>query len=270
MIGIYKITNPKGRVYIGQSTNIEKRWNYYFKLLLYSSQPKLERSLKKYGSGKHKFEIIEQCSVELLNERERYWQDHFNVLKEGLNCMLQPVKAKRGVFSTASKNKMSKSKKGHSMYNKEWREKISLGNKGRIQSKEERDRRKVPKPKGFGQKISKILKGKINNGKIFSKEIRNKMSNSHKGKKFTKEHCLNIGKAKLGNQYLKGFKYSQESKDKISLSKSIPILCIETNSIFKNIDHASKEMNITQNIIRNICKGRREKAKGYSFKYANK
>jgi len=31
MIGIYKITNPNGRIYIGQSTNIEgnfiKEWN---------------------------------------------------------------------------------------------------------------------------------------------------------------------------------------------------------------------------------------------------
>jgi hypothetical protein len=32
MIGIYKIINPKGKTYIGQSINIEKRWNGYKKL----------------------------------------------------------------------------------------------------------------------------------------------------------------------------------------------------------------------------------------------
>ena len=31
MIGIYKITNPNNRIYIGQSTNIEARWEKYKK-----------------------------------------------------------------------------------------------------------------------------------------------------------------------------------------------------------------------------------------------
>ena len=29
MIGIYKIVSPSGKVYIGQSTNIERRWKEY-------------------------------------------------------------------------------------------------------------------------------------------------------------------------------------------------------------------------------------------------
>jgi excinuclease UvrABC nuclease subunit len=29
MIGIYKITSPSNKVYVGQSTNIEKRWSGY-------------------------------------------------------------------------------------------------------------------------------------------------------------------------------------------------------------------------------------------------
>jgi hypothetical protein len=29
MIGIYKITNPTGRIYIGQTTNHIVRWNKY-------------------------------------------------------------------------------------------------------------------------------------------------------------------------------------------------------------------------------------------------
>lgn len=29
MKGIYKVTNPKGKVYIGQSSNIENRFNDY-------------------------------------------------------------------------------------------------------------------------------------------------------------------------------------------------------------------------------------------------
>ena len=46
--GIYKITNPKNKVYIGQSKDIIKRW-YYYKTLHCKSQIKLYNSLLKYG-----------------------------------------------------------------------------------------------------------------------------------------------------------------------------------------------------------------------------
>lgn len=85
MIGIYKITNPNGKNYIGQSINIEKRFNQYKKLTC-KNQVILYRSLLKYGVENHIFEVIEECNIEILNERERYWQDFYNVIEKGLNC----------------------------------------------------------------------------------------------------------------------------------------------------------------------------------------
>ena len=61
MIGIYKITSPNGRIYVGQSKNIEKRIKCY-KSLNCKGQKLLYRSLLKYGVDKHKFEIIIECS----------------------------------------------------------------------------------------------------------------------------------------------------------------------------------------------------------------
>ena len=57
IVGIYKITNPKGRVYIGQSINIFKRFSYY-KMLQCKGQKKVYSSLVKYGYENHKFEIV--------------------------------------------------------------------------------------------------------------------------------------------------------------------------------------------------------------------
>lgn len=57
MIGIYKITNPNGKIYIGQSTNIDKRF-YRYKRLECKGQIKLYNSLKKYGWDAHIIEII--------------------------------------------------------------------------------------------------------------------------------------------------------------------------------------------------------------------
>jgi group I intron endonuclease len=88
MIGIYKITNPIGQIYIGQSKDVEKRIYGHKNRRTYS---KVGYSLNQYGVGAHVFEIIEECSAEILNERERYWQDYYKVMvpKIGLNSNLK-------------------------------------------------------------------------------------------------------------------------------------------------------------------------------------
>jgi hypothetical protein len=102
MIGIYKITNPTGRVYIGQSTNVERRKEEYSGKNKGKGQVALCLSLEKYGFSQHTFEVIEECAIENLNKRERYWQDYYNVLKEGLNCRLTGTEDKSGLFSKES------------------------------------------------------------------------------------------------------------------------------------------------------------------------
>lgn len=83
--GIYKITNPAGEVYIGQSFDIAKRWRSYERLTCVS-QPKIYSSLLKYGSENHSFEIIYECDVEELNKWERHYIKHFNSERSGLNA----------------------------------------------------------------------------------------------------------------------------------------------------------------------------------------
>jgi len=75
MIGIYKITSPSGRIYIGQSVDINRRLSRYKNLSKQvSSSIKLYRSLLKHGPENHIFEIVELCEKPFLNEKERYWQ----------------------------------------------------------------------------------------------------------------------------------------------------------------------------------------------------
>ena len=88
MIGIYKITSPTGKIYIGQSTNIENR-KYYYSSIKCNKQHKLYNSLQKQGWEQHMFEIIEECSLDQLNEREIHWGLYYDVLGEnGLNLRL--------------------------------------------------------------------------------------------------------------------------------------------------------------------------------------
>lgn len=88
MIGIYKITNPNGKIYIGQSINIEKRFNQY-KWYMAKSQPILHRSFLKYGIDKHKFEVICECEKTELHDLETYYQRLYSVTNtNGLNCFI--------------------------------------------------------------------------------------------------------------------------------------------------------------------------------------
>lgn len=130
MIGIYKITSPSGRVYIGQSNNICKRKEVYKNNRCYS-QNRIYNSILKYGFDNHKFEVIEECEIEKLNEREREWQDFYNVIgKKGLNCQLTNTNEIKRQLCVETKNKISNSKKGVKLSD-EHKNKISEKLKGK-------------------------------------------------------------------------------------------------------------------------------------------
>lgn len=112
MIGIYKITSPSKKVYIGQSIDIEKRWKDYKKLRC-KAQTKLYNSIKKHGADKHKFDVIIECDESELNEKERYYQDLYSCIgSNGLNCSLTISSDRSGAMSDESKLKMSLAQKG--------------------------------------------------------------------------------------------------------------------------------------------------------------
>ena len=86
MIGIYKITNKKnGKAYVGQSNNIERRFTQHCYKGEKSRIP-LDMAIQKYGKDNFAFEIIEECPLEKLNERESYWIKYYNTIENGYNC----------------------------------------------------------------------------------------------------------------------------------------------------------------------------------------
>lgn len=108
MITIYKITNPRGKVYIGQTINYTKRINHY-RILNCKTQYKLYNSLKKYGFNNHVFEVIEQVSKCNSDEREQHWINHYQCywkdLNKGLNLNRGGYRPKQ---TQETKDKISK------------------------------------------------------------------------------------------------------------------------------------------------------------------
>ena len=84
MIGIYKITKKEnGKSYIWQSNDIERR----FKEHTFKNKIPIDKAIQKYGKENFQFEILEECSLDELDEKERYWINYYNTYKGfGYNC----------------------------------------------------------------------------------------------------------------------------------------------------------------------------------------
>ena len=81
--GIYKIINQiDGKVYIGQSVSIYKRWKEHRSVAYLEHDEHyntyLYYAIRKYGLENFSFEIIEKCTPEELNEREMYWIEYYD------------------------------------------------------------------------------------------------------------------------------------------------------------------------------------------------
>ena len=167
MIGIYKITNPIGNSYIGQSRDIEHRF-YYYRLSSdwIKEQRKLYNILKKYGYENHVFEIIEECSEETINEKEIYWIYFYNSVEQGLNLKYGGI---GGRHSEETKQNISKSLMGKKQ-SKETIEKRSQKLKGQKRSEYTKQLMSDSKKTleiTWGDKISESKKNSTSNRNYF-------------------------------------------------------------------------------------------------------
>lgn len=164
IIGIYKITSPSQKVYIGQSVDIAKRKRYY-SCLHCKGQPKLYESLNKYGWDAHTFEIIKECSREELNDLEATYIKLYNSFNSTLGMNLESG-GKCKLQSDETKKKRSESLKGR-VFTQEWKDKIGEKSKGRMIgfkfSEEVLAKLRVPKPHMRGREP-------VNKGRGMSKE----------------------------------------------------------------------------------------------------
>jgi group I intron endonuclease len=126
--GIYKITSPNNKVYIGQSIDCIKRESYY-KRLACKNQTRLFNSIKKYGWIKHKFEILCQCNRIELNNLEIYYIVLFQCFNNKYGLNLKSGGEGGGKHTDETKHKMGIMKLG-TKHKKETIEKMKLSHKG--------------------------------------------------------------------------------------------------------------------------------------------
>lgn len=200
-IGIYKIISPSGRIYIGQSWDIEGRKrahrNSTHNLLL-------NKSIKKYGFNNHEFNIIHELPKDveqsILNTYEifyiaQYKECGFKMLNlnDGGRGGRQPAHIIEKAIAKLRGRKMSEEQK----------KKISIANKGKIKSHEHckkisDTKTGVPMREDVRLRMIKTLTGRPSKlkGRKLSDERREQIRVACTGRKHSDESKLRIS---LGN-----------------------------------------------------------------------
>jgi hypothetical protein len=90
--GIYKITNQEtNESYIGQSVDVSKRWKDHIKCGLGIDTPignKLYKAMQEYGVWNFSWELLEACSREELNAKEKFYINLYKTYEYGYNSNL--------------------------------------------------------------------------------------------------------------------------------------------------------------------------------------
>lgn len=133
MIGIYAIQNKiNGKLYIGQSIDIDRRWKQEKKCKKINKH--LKRSIIKYGIDNFLFFVLEEVERKKLNEREKFYIKLYHTLD-----------SEYGYNETSGGD--SSYIRSHQKLTEEHKTKISLANKGHKLSKETIEKMRKAKKK---------------------------------------------------------------------------------------------------------------------------
>jgi group I intron endonuclease len=114
MIGIYKITSPTGKVYIGQTFDSRVRFGTYKRMDRVSIGVKLYNSLKKHGVGNHSFAMIHtlpaDVSQSVMNDYERLYIRQYHDCGVELLNLTEGGEGSRGYKHTDDARKIMKAK----------------------------------------------------------------------------------------------------------------------------------------------------------------
>ena len=131
MIGIYKIENRiNGKIYIGKSKNIKKRFIQHKYYLTKGLNPKtynryLKNSVEKHGIENFCFSVLEtfeEIDEYLLAEAEIKWMDYYNSYNSDKGYNLKRDSSTKTEMSDSTKKLMTKSRIGelNGNYGNKW------------------------------------------------------------------------------------------------------------------------------------------------------
>lgn len=237
IICIYLIKSPSGRIYIGQTWDMNKR----YKSGVSPSQRLLYRSYQKHGKENHTKQIIHQLIGKVTQKDLDYWESRYIDLYKADGYKLLNIREGGGNNGALSK-----------------------------ETKELLRQRKLDwvKLNPEKQKIITAAACTANKGSKRSTETRELMRASASGKERSEAHCSNISKAKKGKpSAFKGKTFNSESLEKIRTNRRgkgvVPIIQYSIQGEFIKEWSSIKEAADTLNLPTGTIGGCIRKTKHY-------
>lgn len=153
---IYAIVNNVTRdMYVGSAVAVNRRWSAHRRDLVKQCHynTRLQRAYDKYGASAFDWEIVQfvDNKAELIT-REQFWMDFFKPVYNGRPTANSPLgtkhsaetrakmsaAAKKKVFTEEHKQNISKAKKGICTISEEQKKRLSVLNTGKVYSAEVR------------------------------------------------------------------------------------------------------------------------------------
>jgi len=261
--GVYKITSPTGKVYIGESGDIYSRWILYYRISC-KNQIKLYNSLKKHGADSHTFEIIEECPQEIRRCRERYWQEFYDVLnpEKGLNCKLTECGDSKQIFSKESVHKMKVTISTLSKSIPKGEQHWNYGNKGEKSilygiPKTQEHIDKIVLTKSLREKTCPKSAKKVIN--VRTLQVYNCLSEvaDFNHKVYKKLHNYLSGKVVNYSDfmYLKEYeKYGDTTSSEKTIGAPTKVICVKTLNVYTSIKMCANSIGISEDKLRRMLR----------------
>lgn len=177
---IYKITNKvNGRAYVGKTVrSLSLCWKYHVADARRGRTDMLIcKAIRKYGSENFIIEVLEECDVLVLSDRETHWVAELGTYGNGYNSTKGGERTSGYKFNEESRQKMSEKAKARGI-SEETRSKIIAANTGKKQGLETLARRigkKRGKCKGWSEEAKKA-KSLQHTGRKHSEETKRKIA----------------------------------------------------------------------------------------------
>lgn len=174
--GIYAITSPSGKLYVGSSQNLRKRWWGHRKSLRLGTHHcrALQFAADKYGADSLTYSVLEVCGVEQLLEREQFHMDR-----------LGPANLYNSTLVAGSIRGFTMPP-GHAA-------RMAEVNTGRVRNADTRARMSAYQRQRTPEHLAKLAEAQ--RGKRATPETRAKQAAAKRGKKQTPEHIAKVREA---------------------------------------------------------------------------